>query len=43
MMWRIGLLPSNEHRLPMVPAAPDIAARLDKVLLDAGLELAQGT
>lgn len=42
MMWRIGLLPSNEHRLPMVPPTPDVAARLDKVLLDAGLELVQG-
>jgi len=42
MMWRIGLLPSNEHRLPMMPPTPDVAARLDKVLLDAGLELIQG-
>ena len=37
MMWRLGLLPSNEHRLPMVPAAPDVAARLDALLAGAGL------
>ena len=42
MMWRIGLLPSNEHRLPMAPPTPDVAARLDKVLLDAGLDFVQG-
>jgi len=42
MMWRIGLLPSNEHRLPMMPPSPDVAARLDKVLVEAGLDLVHG-
>lgn len=42
MMWRIGLLPNDEHRLPMMPATPEVAARLDKVLLGAGLDLVAG-
>ena len=29
MMRRLGLLPKNEHRLPMVPATPEVDARLD--------------
>jgi len=33
MMWRLGLLPSNEHRLPMVPPAPEVAAKLDALLV----------
>jgi len=37
MMKRIGLLPSEEHRLPMVSATPELAARLDGVLRRAGL------
>lgn len=37
MMKRLGLLEDNEHRLPMCPASPDVAARCDKVLADAGL------
>ncbi len=37
MMKRLGLIPANEHRLPMVPATPDLAARLDGVLERAGL------
>ncbi len=37
MMKRIGLLPSEEHRLPMVPATPELAAQLDGVLRRAGL------
>jgi 4-hydroxy-tetrahydrodipicolinate synthase len=37
MMWRLGLLPSNEHRLPMVPASAEVAERLDGVLARAGL------
>lgn len=37
MMWRIGVLPNNEHRLPMVPATDDVARRLDAVLDHAGL------
>lgn len=37
MMRKIGLLPSNEHRLPMVPATPELEAQLDAVLERAGL------
>jgi 4-hydroxy-tetrahydrodipicolinate synthase len=37
MMKRLGILPTNEHRLPMVPAAPELEKRLDGVLRSAGL------
>jgi 4-hydroxy-tetrahydrodipicolinate synthase len=37
MMRRVGTLATNEHRLPMCPATPDVEARLDAVLADAGL------
>jgi 4-hydroxy-tetrahydrodipicolinate synthase len=37
MMKRLGLLASNEHRLPMVPATADLEHRLDAVLDRAGL------
>ncbi|HEU4617399.1 MAG TPA: 4-hydroxy-tetrahydrodipicolinate synthase [Gammaproteobacteria bacterium] len=37
MMMRCGLLERNEHRLPMAPATPEVAARLDAVLERAGL------
>jgi 4-hydroxy-tetrahydrodipicolinate synthase len=37
MMKRMGLLPTEEHRLPMVPATPELADRLDGVLRRAGL------
>ncbi len=37
MMRRLGLLEVNEHRLPMVPATPELEARLDAVLERAGL------
>ena len=37
MMKRLGLLPANEHRLPMVPATPELERRLDQVLERAGL------
>jgi len=37
MMKRLGLLPANEHRLPMVPATPELERRLDQVLARAGL------
>jgi 4-hydroxy-tetrahydrodipicolinate synthase len=37
MMKRLGILPANEHRLPMVPATPDLERRLDGVLKRAGL------
>ncbi len=32
MMKRLGLIPKNEHRLPMAKAAPDLERRLDGVL-----------
>ena len=37
MMWRLGILPNNEHRLPMMPATADVAARLDDLLARCGL------
>jgi 4-hydroxy-tetrahydrodipicolinate synthase len=37
MMKRLGLLSSNEHRLPMMPATPELERRLDGVLERAGL------
>jgi 4-hydroxy-tetrahydrodipicolinate synthase len=37
MMKRLGILPANEHRLPMVPATPELEKRLDAVLKRAGL------
>lgn len=37
MMKRLGLLPANEHRLPMVAADPALERRLDGVLERAGL------
>ncbi|HUF72256.1 MAG TPA: 4-hydroxy-tetrahydrodipicolinate synthase [Gammaproteobacteria bacterium] len=37
MMRRMGLLESNEHRLPMMPATAELEARLDGVLERAGL------
>ena len=37
MMKRLGILTANEHRLPMVPAAPELEKRLDSVLKRAGL------
>lgn len=37
MMKRMGLMPSNEHRLPMMPATPELEQRLDGVLRRAGL------
>jgi 4-hydroxy-tetrahydrodipicolinate synthase len=37
MMKRLGILPTEEHRLPMVPATPELARRLDEVLDRAGL------
>ncbi len=37
MMKRLGLLPANEHRLPMVPATAELERRLDGVLKRAGL------
>ena len=37
MMRRLGLIPRNEHRLPMVPATEELERRLDGVLMRAGL------
>lgn len=37
MMKRLGLIPTNEHRLPMVPATPELETRLDGVLARARL------
>ena len=36
MMKRMGLIADNEHRLPMVKAAPELETRLDGVLRKAG-------
>ncbi|HJS90589.1 MAG TPA: 4-hydroxy-tetrahydrodipicolinate synthase [Steroidobacteraceae bacterium] len=37
MMRRLGILQTNEHRLPMVPATSELERRLDGVLRRAGL------
>lgn len=37
MMMRLGMLPRNEHRLPMMPAAEQLEERLDDVLRRVGL------
>jgi 4-hydroxy-tetrahydrodipicolinate synthase len=37
MMKRLGIIPENEHRLPMAAATPDLEKRLDGVLERAGL------
>jgi 4-hydroxy-tetrahydrodipicolinate synthase len=37
MLKRLGVLKANEHRLPLVPASPDVAKQLDKVLAELGL------
>lgn len=37
MMKKLGLIPQNEHRLPMMPALPELEKRLDGVLQRAGL------
>ncbi|MDH4108428.1 MAG: 4-hydroxy-tetrahydrodipicolinate synthase [Gammaproteobacteria bacterium] len=37
MMKKLGILQTNEHRLPMVPATPELERRLDAVLERAGL------
>jgi 4-hydroxy-tetrahydrodipicolinate synthase len=37
MMKRLGMIPENEHRLPMSPATPELERRLDAVLERAGL------
>lgn len=42
MMKRLGIMPTNEHRLPMLPATPELEQKLDGVLERAGL-LESGT
>jgi 4-hydroxy-tetrahydrodipicolinate synthase len=37
MMLRMGLLPNENHRLPMVSTTPELRTRLDGVLTRAGL------
>jgi 4-hydroxy-tetrahydrodipicolinate synthase len=37
VLRRLGMLPTNEHRLPMVPATPQLEARLDALLERMGL------
>lgn len=37
MAARLGLIERNEHRLPLAPATPELAARLDGVLERLGL------
>lgn len=37
MMKKLGLMPTNEHRLPMLPATPQLEKKLDGVLERAGL------
>ena len=37
MMKRMGIVPTNEHRLPMAAATPELERRLDTVLRNAGL------
>src|SRR6185437_3935519 len=37
MMMRMGLLPNEAHRLPMVPATPELRAKLDGALQRAGV------
>lgn len=37
MLRRLGAMKANEHRLPLVSAAPETEKQLDKVLADVGL------
>jgi 4-hydroxy-tetrahydrodipicolinate synthase len=37
MLKRLSVLKTNEHRLPLVPASPDVEKQLDKVLADLGM------
>jgi len=37
MLKRIGMIAKNEHRLPMTTSTPELEARLDAVLQNAGL------
>jgi 4-hydroxy-tetrahydrodipicolinate synthase len=42
MMRRLGLLETDEHRLPLIPLSPAIQARCDAVLERSGLLAAVG-
>jgi 4-hydroxy-tetrahydrodipicolinate synthase len=37
MLKRLGVLRTNEHRSPLVPASPEIEKQLDRVLTETGL------
>ena len=37
MMKRLGIIPGNEHRLPLVPARTDLEKQLESVLRSAGM------
>jgi 4-hydroxy-tetrahydrodipicolinate synthase len=37
MAKKLGIIPVNEHRLPMAPATPELEKKLDAVLARAGL------
>jgi len=37
MMKKLGIMPKNEHRLPMMPASKELEKRLNGVLKRAGL------
>ena len=37
MMKRMGLIATNEHRLPLLPATPELERRLDTLLAKVGL------
>ena len=37
MLKRLGVLKTNEHRSPLVPASPEVEKQLDKVLADMSL------
>jgi 4-hydroxy-tetrahydrodipicolinate synthase len=37
MLKRLGILHKNEHRIPLVPASPEVEKQLDEVLADIGL------
>ena len=41
MMKLMGLLPTNEHRLPMVPATPELEKQLEAVVKRYGLAVKQ--
>lgn len=43
MMKQLGILDHNEHRLPMMPAAPELETRLDALLDRVGLRTAADT